>query len=133
MTEKGLATVRDAFSNICKQFSQGIEQGDINIILNLYHDDAKILPPNMDILENKESIRSFWNGVLEMGIKSYECEFNEIEYSGDLGLGLGKYILYDDNRNILNKGKFITVFKYSSGEWKIHRDIFNSSVPLKSE
>jgi ketosteroid isomerase-like protein len=133
MTEKGLATVRDAFLKICEQFTKGIEQGNINSILNLYHEDAKILPPNMDILENKTAIKSFWNGVLEMGMKSYEFEFTEIEYSGELGFGLGKYTLYGDDRNVLNKGKFITVFKNTGGEWKIHRDIFNSSVPLKSE
>jgi ketosteroid isomerase-like protein len=67
-----------------------------------------------------------------MGIKSYECEFNEIEYSGDLEFGLGNSVLYGDDRNILNKGKFLTVFQNAGGEWKIHCDIFNSSVPLKS-
>lgn len=133
MTEQGLATVRDAFSNICKQFKKGFEQGDIDIISNLYSDDAKILPPNMGMLEKIESIKSFWKGVIDMGIKVYEPEFKEIEYSGELGFAVGNSTLYGDAKNVLNKGKFLTVFKNIGGEWKIHRDIFNSSVPLESE
>ena len=70
MTTSSLETVRDAFTSICQQFQKSIEQGDLEGIGNLYGEDAKILPPNMDMLEGKESIRAFWRGALEMGIKS---------------------------------------------------------------
>ena len=87
----------------------------------------------MDMLEGRDTIQKFWQGALEMGIKSYEPEIIEVEYSGNLGFFLGKYTLYGDGNKIINKGKFVTVFKNIDGEWKVYRDIFNSSVPLEEK
>jgi ketosteroid isomerase-like protein len=133
MTPSSLETVRDAFTSICQQFQKSIEQGDLGNIGNLYTEDAKILPPNMDMLEGRDTIQKFWQGALEMGIKSYQPEILEVEYSGNLGFFLGKYTLYGDGNQIINKGKFITVFKNIDGEWKVYRDIFNSSIPLEEK
>ena len=130
MTVSSLDTVRDAFTSICQQFKKSFEQGDLGDIGDLYTEDAKILPPNMDMLEGRESIQSFWQGALEMGIKSYQPEILEVEYSGNWGFFLGKHTLYGDENQLISKGKFITVFKNIDGEWRVHRDIFNSSIPL---
>ena len=133
MTPSSLETVRDAFTSICQQFQKSLEKGDLGNIGNLYTEDAKILPPNMDMLEGRDSIQAFWQRALEMGIKSYQPEILEVEYSGNLGFFLGKYTLYGDGNQIINKGKFITVFKNIDGEWRVYRDIFNSSIPLEEK
>jgi len=133
MTVSSLDTVRDAFTSICQQFRKSIEKGDLENIGNLYTEDAKILPPNMDMLEGKDSIQAFWQGALKMGIKSYQPEILEVEYSGNLGIFVGKYTLYGDGSQVINKGKFLTVFKNIEGKWKVYRDIFNSSIPLEEK
>jgi ketosteroid isomerase-like protein len=56
-----------------------------------------------------------------------------VEYSGNLGFFVGKYTLYGNENQVINKGKFITLFKNIDGEWKVYRDIFNSSVPLEEK
>ena len=133
MTAPTLDTVRDAFTSVCQQFKKSIEQGDVGNIGILYTENAKILPPNMDLLEGRDTVLKFWQGALEMGIKSYEPKIIEVEYSGNLGFFLGKYTLYGDGNQIINKGKFITVFKNVDGDWKVYRDIFNSSLPLEEK
>ena len=133
MTTSSLETVRDAFTSICQQFQKSIEQADLEVIGNLYGEDAKILPPNMDMLEGKDSIQAFWRGALEMGIKSYQPEILEVEYSGNLGFFVGKYTLYGNENQVINKGKFLTVFKNIDGEWKVYRDISNTSMPLEEK
>ncbi len=133
MTPSSLETVRDAFTSICQQFQKSIEQGDLGNIGNLYTEDAKILPPNMDMLEGRDSIQAFWQRASEMGIKSYQPEILEVEYSGNLGFFVGKYTLYGNENQIINKGKFLTVFKNIDGEWRVYRDIFNSSIPLEEK
>ena len=133
MTQSGLETVRDAFTSICQQFQKSIEQDDLENIGNLYTEDAKILPPNMDMLEGRDSIQAFWQRASEMGIKSYQPEILEVEYSGNLGFFVGKYTLYGNENKIINKGKFLTVFKNLDGEWRVYRDIFNSSIPLEEK
>ena len=133
MTVSNLDTVRDAFISICQQFQKSLEQGDLGNIVNLYTEDAKILPPNMDMLEGRDSIQAFWQRASEMGIKSYQPEILEVEYSGNLGFFVGKYTLYGNENQVINKGKFITVFKNIDGKWKVYRDIFNSSIPLEEK
>ena len=133
MTPSSLETVRDAFTSICQQFQKSIEQGDLGNIGNLYTEDAKILPPNMDMLEGRDSIQAFWQRASEMGIKSYQPEILEVEYSGNLGIFVGKYTLYGDGSQVNNKGKFLIVFKNIEGKWKVYRDIFNSSIPLEEK
>ena len=115
MTSSSLETVRDAFTSICQQFQKSVEQGDAETIGILYWDDAKILPPNMDMIEGKDTIQKFWRGALEMGIKSYKPEIIEVESSGDLGFFAGTYTLFGTENQILNKGKFLSVFENIDG------------------
>lgn len=132
----GLSTldeVREAFSSMCQQFKKFVEQGDSESIASLYADDAKLLPPNMDIIEGKKTIQEFWQGAFDMGFNSYNPEMIEAESSGELGLFVGTYTIYGDGNQEIDKGKFLTVFKSIDGKWKIYRDIFNSSMPLEAK
>ena len=133
MSLSGPDEVRNAFTSMCQQFQKFVEQGNPEGIGTLYGDDAKILPPNMDMIEGKDTIQKFWQGALGMGIKSYKPEIIEVESSGNLGFFVGKYALYGDGNQVINKGKFLTVFKNIDGKWKIYRDIFNSSIPLEEK
>jgi ketosteroid isomerase-like protein len=131
MTPSSLETVQDAFTSICQQIQKSVGQGDVESIASNYLEDAKILPPNMDILEGRKTIKAFWQGALEMGIKSYKAEMTEVESSGNLGFCIGTYAIYGENDQEINKGKFLTVLKNVDGKWKIYRDTFNSSTPLE--
>ena len=133
MTPSNLETVRDAFTSICQQFQKSLGQGDVEGMASNYLEDAKILPPNMDILEGRKTIQAFWQGALEMGIKSYKPEMTEVESSGNLGFCIGTYAIYGTDDQEINKGKFLTVLKNIDGKWKIYRDIFNSSIPLENK
>ncbi len=63
--------LRDAFLSVWRQFEKSFNQGDAEGLASLYSEDAKILPPNMDIVEGKNTIQSYWQGALDMGIKSF--------------------------------------------------------------
>ena len=60
MSQLTLDTVRDAFTSMCQQFQKSVEQGDAESIGTLYGDDAKVLPPNMEMIEGKDTIQKFW-------------------------------------------------------------------------
>ena len=133
MTSSSLETVRDAFTSICQQFQKSFNQGDVEGLASLYLEDAKILPPNMDLIEGKDTIQTFWQGALDMGIKSYTAEMIEVESSGNLGFLVGKYTVFGNENQVINKGKVLTVLKNIDGKWKIYRDMFNSNIPLEEK
>ena len=39
------------------------------------------------------------------------------------------YELYDAENKMIDKGKYVVVWKPVNGEWKLFRDIFNSDMP----
>lgn len=125
--------IRDAFLPICQQFEKSFNQGDAEGLASLYSEDAKILPPNMDIVEGKNTVQSYWQGALDMGIKSFKGELIEAESAGNLGYFFGKYKLYDNDNQEVDQEKWISVLKNIDGKWKVHRDIFNTSMPLEEK
>ena len=133
MTSSSLETVRDAFTSICQQFQKSFNQGDVEGLASLYTEDAEILSPNRDIVEGKNTIQKFWQGALEMGIKSFKGEAIEAESSGNLGYFVYKYSLYGNEDQEIDKGKGLSVLKNIDGKWKIHRDVYNSSTSLEEK
>ena len=125
--------IRDAFLSVCKQFETSFDQGDAQGLASLYSEDAKILPPNMDIVEGKNSAQTYWQGALDMGIKSFKGELIDTDASGNLGYLVGKYTLFDNDNQEVDQGKWISVLKNIDGKWKVHRDIFNTSMPLEEK
>jgi uncharacterized protein (TIGR02246 family) len=125
--------VRDAFTSICQQFQKLYNNGDAEGLASLYSEDAKILSPNMDFVEGKNAIQTFWQGALEMGVKSFKSEIIETDSSGNLGYLVGKYTLYGSENQEIDQGKYISVAKNIDGKWKVHRDIYNSSIPLEEK
>ena len=124
---------RNAFSSICQQFAERFDQGDAEGLASLYSEEAKVLPPNMDIIEGKDPIRAYWQGALDMGVKSFKGDVIETASTGDLGYLVGKYTLYDKDNQEVDQGKWISVLKNIDGNWKVHRDIFNTSMPLEQK
>ena len=133
MTPSSPNEIRDAFLPICQQFEKSFNQGDAEALASLYTEDAKILPPNMDIVEGRSTIQSYWQGALDMGIKSFKGELIDLDASGNLGYFVGKYTLYDNDNQEVDQGKWISVLKNNDGKWKVHRDIFNTSLPLEEK
>lgn len=69
----------------------------------------------------------------ELGITSLELETTDVELAGDLAVGSGHYTLAMQPQSgaaVTDSGKYIVVWKRQPHDsWKLHRDIFNSSVP----
>jgi ketosteroid isomerase-like protein len=65
---------------------------------------------------------------MDMGIKTATLEIQELEQHGDTVIDVGLYTLKSADDAVLDQGKYIVVWKNEDGNWKIHRDIFNSSL-----
>ena len=68
---------------------------------------------------------------MDSGIKEAKLETGEVDGNGATAVEVSKYSLHDTNGETLDSGKYIVVWKEEDGSWKLHRDIFNSSVPMK--
>ena len=54
-----------------------------------------------------------------------------MESAGDLAYEMGRYTLYAGDNAVADEGKHLhlLIWKREAGQWRIHRDIVNSSRP----
>ena len=64
-----------------------------------------------------------------MGIKTAKLEIVELDQQGNTVIDIGRYSLMGADGQELDHGKYLVVWKRVGDGWKMHRDIFNSSVP----
>jgi len=109
------------------KFSGFFAKGDSLSVSNLYAEDARILPPNGAAIEGRASIRNFWQGAWDAGVKKVETKTAEVGGSGNSVYEAGTYTLYGGASEILDEGKYIVIWKKEGKNWLMFRDIWNSN------
>jgi len=108
-------------------------KGDAVLASSFFTDDAVVYPPNSDPVFGRSRIENIHKH--EIG-KSMDAIWRTIETSGteDERLVIGVYEIRNphDGSALADKGSFMIVWKRSSKDaWKIHRFMYNSSLPRK--
>lgn len=112
-----------------KQFSAAVAKGDAGAIADLYTMDAMVLAPNADIAKGREAIKAQFQGLIDAGIRSLTLTTIEVESLGQTATEVALYELKAPDGTVIDKGKSVVIWKKVKGAWKLHRDIFNSSLP----
>ena len=121
--------IREVIAEANNDFMATFGRGDAAGMADLYTDDGQVLPPNSDFVTGKEAIQSFWQALMDMGFKEAKMDIVELEERGNLAFEVSKYTLKGEEGQVLDQGKYIVIWKQEGGQWKLHRDIFNSSLP----
>jgi len=126
---KDLTALHDAIAAGNQRFMEAFARQDAAAVAELYTKSAKLLPPNSDILEGRPAIQAFWQAVMNMGIRSAKLEIVEVEALGATTIEMSRFMLYIQDGTVADYGKYVVEWKRVQGQWKLHRDIFNSSRP----
>ncbi|MBW2463098.1 MAG: DUF4440 domain-containing protein [Deltaproteobacteria bacterium] len=94
----------------------------------LYTANGQLMPPSSDFVTGTEAIAAAWQAVIDSGIAGGDLETLEIEAHGDTATEVGTFQLRDAAGKTVDHGKFIVIWKKDGDSWKLHRDIFNSSM-----
>lgn len=111
------------------KFSADFAKGDANAVASHYTSRAWAFPPNGEITRGREAIGKLWKGAMDGGGKQVKLTTVEVEAHGDAAHEVGTYALISDGGKPLDNGKYVVVWKREGGQWKIHRDIWNTSAP----
>ena len=121
----------NAIAAVNASFMELFGKGDAAAIAELYTEGGQFIPPNSDFVTGKAAIQTTFQGLMDQGIKSLKLETIEIEDYGDTASEVGRYTLKDANGKVLDHGKLVVIWKQEGGQWKLHRDIINSSQPAE--
>ena len=129
MAQSTSTEIHEVITAANEKFMAAFNNGDAAGVAALYTENGQLLPPNSDVMAGKQAIRTFWQGAMDMGIKSAKLEIVEVEDHGNIIIEVSRYILLGKGGQELDSGKYVVIWKQEDGQWKLHRDIFNSSLP----
>ncbi len=120
-------TVEAAINATNRAFETAYNRGDAAGAAAVYTSNGQALPPNGSTVTESGALQSFWQAVMEMGVKSITLETVELESCGECAYEVGKATLMGEGGTVLDMAKFIVVWQQEDGQWKWHRDIWNSN------
>ena len=130
-----LAMVRQAIEEANMKFGEAARAGDAATLASYYTEDARLLPPNSEMIEGRAGVEAYWTGGFQMGIKDIVLTTVEVMGMGDMVCEIGKAkvsIQPEGMDAIEDSGKYLVVWKKGEdGMWRLHVDIWNSSLPAK--
>ena len=121
--------IRSQIESANVQFVNAFKRGDATALASLYTSGAQLLPANSDFVRGTAAIRTFWQSVIDTGLKGASLETIDVEGHGDTAIEIGRYRLLVAGDVVADRGKYIVVWKNDNGAWKLHRDIWTTSQP----
>jgi len=135
MANQGTSTeVQAAIAAVNENFMAAFKRGDAAGLANFYTENGQLLPNGRDFVTGKAAIQAFWQAGMDMGItKTLRLEIIETEGHGYTAIEIGKYTDSGEAGNVIDRGKYVVIWKQEGGQWKLHRDIWNSSLPAQGD
>ncbi len=122
---------RQEIENFEKQWQEAFNSGDAPGVAALYAENARILPPNGDIVEGRAAIEGFVGGFIASKAQ-LNLSVIDVEEGGDLTVAVGRYEMDipTDGETEHDSGKYIEVYrKQSDGSLLMIDDMFSSNLP----
>lgn len=66
---------------------------------------------------------------MEMGIQEALLEIVEVEQHGDTAIEVPTFTLKGEGGAVLDRGKYIVIWRQRGEQWMLDRDIFDNSMP----
>lgn len=102
---------------------------DAEALAAMYAEDAVMLPPNEPAIFGRDAIRAGFRETFASRDLKAEIEALEVVVDGDLAYVAGRYRMWTGDGILVDRGKYLEIWRAVDGQWMIHRDIHNSSLP----
>jgi ketosteroid isomerase-like protein len=94
----------------------------------LYTADAVLLAPNAPQAKGQAALLEFWKAALAGVPGPIKLTTQELVAHGDAAHEIGAYQVSTADGKVAEKGKYVVIWKREGGQWKLHRDIWNSDA-----
>ena len=118
-----------------KKYMELYNNGDASGVADLHMDDALVMPPNIDMVKGKESIKKAIFDEISAG--ATDLVFTTLDMYGneEYVTEVGRFSLNvkDEGEIVMtDSGKYIVLWEQvSKNNWLMKADIWNSDLPIK--
>jgi ketosteroid isomerase-like protein len=113
------------------KWSEQVRNGDSMALASHYSSDAELLMDNSEPIKGKD-ILSAWGSMLRMGLRDWTFTTTDLQGDENFLVETGSYDIKDVNKKLVDRGKYVVVWKKENGEWKLYRDI-GAGSPLSAK
>lgn len=124
-----LASARDIIVLKNQAFARAHVTGEVEVINDYFTKDAKVFLPNSEVVTGSEEIAELNEQYVEYGITAFREETTALYGDEELLVEEGRYFMTYGEDGIVENGKYINIWKQENGDWKVHSNIWNSSMP----
>jgi ketosteroid isomerase-like protein len=121
-------SVRSEIEAANKIFEATFSRGDAAGVAALYTDDAQVLPAQSGFVTGTKAISEFWQSAFDAGLKTVSLVTMEVESHGETAYEVGELEIGGADGAVLDRAKYIVIWKKVGASWKLHRDIWTTSV-----
>lgn len=119
----------DAVIAVSEQWADQFEAGDTASMSYYYTKDAVVLPPSSQILAESESIRDYWQFLMEVGVEEYSLYPVDVRIEGNRAFQTAIWEAVrtsETGEKIAMEGNITNVLeKQANGDWKISLQSWN--------
>lgn len=126
---------RQALDSMLVEHASVLTREDLDAAMDLYSADPTIRPNHATPQRGRENVRRFiegWFKALNFQRVTYTTE--EVAVFGDTAVAIGSVdavVQPEGGAAVNDRGSYMVLLvKDSSGGWRSHRGVFNSSLPL---
>ena len=124
-----LESVKNTIIQSKEKILEAFNRGDAKGVAMNYFKEAKFFPPNGNVVQGMEKIKSFWKISMYKGIKKAELETINIEATGTTAFEIGNYKLFLENGQITDFGEYVAIWRNKDDHWKLYLHQWNSENP----
>jgi len=121
-------SIRSKIEAANKSFEAAVSRSDGPGVAALYTANAQLLPAQSDFVTGTQAIGQFWQTAFDSGMKGVSLVTMEVEKHADTAYEVGELEILGAEGNVLDRAKYIVIWKKEGGSWKLHRDIWTTSV-----
>ena len=121
--------VREEITAVNQQFMDAFNQQDAEGVAGLYTANGMLLPPGTKAVSGRDAIQQFWSQMINMGPINLQLETTELYPGLQETWEVGMATVTDPDGNVLDAGPYVVGWMRVDGNWRLHRDIWNSNMP----
>ena len=104
---------------------------DADAMVALTTEDVLLLPPNAEPIRGQEAVRTIWSRAVASAKAEATVTVDETVIIGDYAYKTGSFVYTLPNGVVVERGKFLEIWKRTDEGWRIHRDMFSSNLPVR--
>lgn len=123
-----LEAVKNIIRDNNKLYRIAFLSGDSAAFADLHHPETINMPPGAPLMKGREAMGAMIKNVLAMDVTDYKVESTAIYGGPDDVIEEGTYEIDGQGDKVMEKGKYIVIWKQAAGKWKIYRSIWNTDT-----